>query len=460
MTIPWNTAARRVRCLAVALVARLRERRHEWLFDRLRAADSWAAAQRLVDRHPVLLDPAVDQLVDELGHTAEGIGAYDVADSYRYHQGLLRRCRAVGTTAAFRELMTDETDGTLVELANRAGEALRRYDTGGNAADLDTALCDAEEAVGRAVAVPTRVVAQNTLGLALITRGGRDGRPDDVRRAVAVLEEAVTATPPGLPERRLFTVNHARALLQWYGIDGDAACLDRAVVLLSRAAAESLPADAVEHSAILTNLGSALYVRFTHRGTAEDLDAAIATFARVPGSDTLSFARARNNLAVALADRYQLRGGGRDLDGAIEAAERCVDLTPVASPEAPARRAHLAGLLVDRHDRLGSPQDLRVAVDQFKLAAETTPSASPERATRDGDLGTVLLALYQSTGDLTDLDLSVAAHRRAVGAPVYSEATSPYGSTSSVSACAPAPGVPATRPRPPRPHGCTTGPSH
>jgi tetratricopeptide (TPR) repeat protein len=416
---PWGRAARRVRRIAVVAFDRLRERRHEWLFDRLGAADSWAAAQRLVDRHPVLLDPAVDQLVEELADTAEEIGEYDVADSYRYHQGLLRRCRAVGTAAAFRELTTDETDATLVDLANRAGEALRRYETGGNATDLDAALRDAQEAVGRAVAVPTRVSAQNTLGLALIARGDRDGRPDDVRRAVAVLEEAVTATPPRLPERRLFTVNHARALLQWYDIDGKDACLDRAVKLLSRASAESPPADAVERSAMLTNLGSALHTRFVRRGTAEDLDAAIATFARVPRSEKLSFARARGNLAVALADRYQLRGDERDLDAAIEAAERSVDLTPAESPEAPARRAHLAGLLVDRHDRLGSPQDLRLAVEQFTLAADTTPATSPERATRDGDLGTVLLAVYQSTGDLTDLDLSVAAHRRAVEAPIY-----------------------------------------
>ncbi|MFF4396439.1 hypothetical protein [Streptomyces sp. NPDC001480] len=403
----------------VAVLARLRERRHERLFDRFRAADSWTAARRLVDRRPVLLDPALDQLVEELADAAEQIGEYDIADSYRYHQGLLRRCRAVGVARAFRELTTDETDAALVELVNRAGKALRRYETGGNAADLDAALCDAEEAAGRAVAVPTRVVVQNTLGLALIARGDRDGRPDDVRRAVAVLEEAVTATPPGLAERRLFTVNHARALLQWYDIDGEAACLDRAVGLLSRAADAAPPDDAVERSAVLTNLGSALHMRFTHRGTAEDLDAAVAAFARVPRSEELSFARARGNLAVALADRYQLRGDERDLDAAIEAAERSVELTPAAAPEAPARRAHLAGLLVDRHDRLGSPEDLRLAVAQFRLAAETTPATSPERATRDGDLGTVLLALYQDTADLADLDLSVAAHRRAVEAPVY-----------------------------------------
>ncbi|MFJ2302261.1 hypothetical protein [Streptomyces sp. NPDC087787] len=419
MSGPPREGAHPVRRLLASLRVRLRERRLEWLFGRFEATDSWAAARHLVERHPALTTADADELIGELADAADRIGAHEIADSHRYHQGLLRRCRAIGTAAAFRELTADETDPDLVGLANRAVDALRRYEAGGEAADLDAALRDAEETVERAAAIPTRVGAQNTLGLALIARGDRDGRTEDVRRAVAVLAEAVVATPPGLPERRLFTVNQARALLQWYDIGGDASCLDRALGLLRRAAAGLTPDDPPVRAALLTNLGSALYARFALQGDPDDLEAAVTAFADVPHGERVSYARARGNLAVALADRYQLTDDEGDLEAAIEAAEQSVELTARASPEAPARRANLAGLLVDRHDRLGSPDDLRAAVTHFTLAAEATPATSPERAARDGDLGTVLLARYQSTGDLADLDLSVAAHRRAVGAPVH-----------------------------------------
>lgn len=195
MTVRRGTRTRPVRRLLASLGARLRERRLEWMFGRFEAAGSRAAAQRLVERHPVLTTTAADRLIGELADAADRIGAHDLAASHRYHQVLLRRCRAIGTVAAFRELTADETDAALVDLANRPVDALRRHEASGKAADLDAALRDAEEAA-RAVAVhdravsptaaraPERVAALNNLAAALRLRAELEDDKEALRRAV------------------------------------------------------------------------------------------------------------------------------------------------------------------------------------------------------------------------------------------------------------------------------------
>src|SRR5438876_5484415 len=144
-----------------------------------------------------------------------------------------RACRlfsgVLGRDRVFRELTSAEDDDSLVELANQAAAAYRRYGGHGNIGDIEAAIRDGEAVIGQAVAIPTRVAALSNLGLALIARADYHGSRGDADRAVAVLEEAAGLTPPGEPERLSYLINLAMALLTRHDLGRDDESLDRAV---------------------------------------------------------------------------------------------------------------------------------------------------------------------------------------------------------------------------------------
>lgn len=63
-------------------------------------ADSWEAAQLMVEQHPELLSDHADEILDQLSRQTKDVDASCVYEEYRV---LLRRCREVGIETAFAE---------------------------------------------------------------------------------------------------------------------------------------------------------------------------------------------------------------------------------------------------------------------------------------------------------------------------------------------------------------------
>ncbi len=179
----------------------MRRRKLARLVDRFAEAPSWERSRRLLAHHPELAGQEAEDLLSDVVTVARRSGDHDTADHYDYYRAVLRRCREIGPDQVFLELTADEDDDELVALANEAAAALQRYERDGHAGDLVTSIEVGEAVVDRAIAVPTRTAALANLGLALLARADRHGATDDFRRAVTVLREAVSHTPPGVPER-------------------------------------------------------------------------------------------------------------------------------------------------------------------------------------------------------------------------------------------------------------------
>ena len=63
-------------------------------------ADSWDAAQLMVEQHPELLSDHADEILDQLSRQTKDDDASRVYEDYR---ALLNRCREVGIETAFAE---------------------------------------------------------------------------------------------------------------------------------------------------------------------------------------------------------------------------------------------------------------------------------------------------------------------------------------------------------------------
>src|SRR4051812_21839089 len=67
-------------------------------------AETWDESRQIVERHPELLTTDVISALETFARNAEEAGNPDMADTFRVHRALLRRCAEVGTVAAFLEL--------------------------------------------------------------------------------------------------------------------------------------------------------------------------------------------------------------------------------------------------------------------------------------------------------------------------------------------------------------------
>src|SRR4051812_19471027 len=67
-------------------------------------AESWDESRQIVEEHPELLTTEVIDALETFARNAEKASNPDMADRFRVHRALLRRCAEVGTVAAFLEL--------------------------------------------------------------------------------------------------------------------------------------------------------------------------------------------------------------------------------------------------------------------------------------------------------------------------------------------------------------------
>lgn len=406
----------------------------------------------VLERHPELLDPAV-----ELGPVAMDLVGADLEYSFVLVAALrlLERCRSIGLQAlaephpdmtmemaqltssqptgdglAGAASVIEESDAdALADAASvieepdaddpaallAAAEAHRqRFRAYRDPADLDASI----ELAARAGEVDTAGLlhgdALEMLANALVFRFSGTGERANLDRGIDSAARAAEASrEPGDRARRLIQL--ASGLRLRFKVAGDATDLDRAIEAGQAALDLTSPEDP-ELFKRINDLGSDLRRRFEARGKQGDLSHAIGLLSGAleqvgegPGRALVLM-----NLGAALVMSYELTGERSNLDAGLDAAREAVAETPEDDPDGAPRRGNLASALTLRYERDGSGDDLDEAVDQLREATRITASDAPQTAANAAALGSVLLRRHWHTGALNDLDEAVGALRHAV----------------------------------------------
>ncbi|WP_369263629.1 CHAT domain-containing protein [Streptomyces sp. R35] len=179
------------------------------------------------------------------------------------------------------------------------------------------------------------------------------------------------------------------------------------------------PPEHPDRAGRMSNLGTALQIRFKHTGDQADLDVAvqlrrIAVVATSP--DHPNRAGRLNNLGIALLDRFHLLGEQRDLDEAILACQEAAAATPDGHPEQADHLGSLGLVLQLRYGRTGEQRDLEEAIAACRAAAAATPAGHAESAYRLSNLSVALWSRFGRTGGQADLDEAILVGREAAKA--------------------------------------------
>ncbi|MFG1809258.1 CHAT domain-containing protein [Streptomyces sp. NPDC049040] len=236
---------------------------------------------------------------------------------------------------------------------------------------LDEAITLGEAAAALAVGIPAdRAGYLGNLGIAHFDRYGATGTAADLAAAIRRHRQALELTGPGHPGSGMHLNNLGLALTA-RARAGDRAAADDAIGAARAAVERAAPGTDLAHR--LSNLGGALYERYTRFGDLADLD--------------------------------------EDIDSqraAVAAAE-----SAAGHPDLPGLRSNLATALTERYDCLGTRDDLAEAVAELRTAL-AGPARPPDFATISDAYGMALHSWYEATGEEAALGEAVLRLRAAV----------------------------------------------
>ncbi|MER6850718.1 CHAT domain-containing protein [Streptomyces flaveolus] len=256
------------------------------------------------------------------------------------------------------------------------------------------------------------------LGLALVLRYQRAGRPHDLHEAVAVFTEALNAAQD--PEQGVgIRAALGNALRARYALSGDPADLDAAISHLSAVAAVSTQATPRTATRLLAP-AMALHARYRldPEGNRADLAEALAFLRRAesllpPGHPERPVTLC--DLGLVLSDSYQHSGRPAELNEAIEALREGVALTPDGHEVLGVRLLNLGMALGLRHGLSGDGEDLREAQECRHRAGRLPGMGRAHRATLLGSTGISVMTGFERAPDpAARLDEAVALFRQAL----------------------------------------------
>jgi tetratricopeptide (TPR) repeat protein len=205
--------------------------------------------------------------------------------------------------------------------------------------------------------------------------------------------------------------------LHMFMTTGEPGALDQAVISARTAVNRSRPRHR-DRAAALALLGTALRVRFEHRGDGEDLASAVTAcreaVAQTPRHDR-DQPRRMGDLGVALQARFRATGDSGSLDEAIALLRRAAARRTRDSDRSAELQSNLGAALLSRFSGTGEERVLDEAIRCHRAALATMiPGWSDGRRARClARLGAALRHRYELLGDAGDLDASVAACREA-----------------------------------------------
>ncbi|MFI5881469.1 CHAT domain-containing protein [Streptomyces sp. NPDC051554] len=241
--------------------------------------------------------------------------------------------------------------------------------------------------------------------------------PGSLDEGIAYRESAVRieAGAPGDRAGRIGNLG-VLLLLRYAEETGEPAELDAAIGRFGEALA-LLGDDHPDAGIQFNNLSAALAARTRLNGADDELDAAITAGRAAVRGDGPAHQRVLrlSNLGGALYARYTRDGDLADLDEDIDLQREALHLVPAGHPERPSLLSNLATALTERHEALGVRDDLSEALTLLEEAMAAGPA--PRRlATVAGAHGLALHALHSITGDQDALERALAGLRTAVAA--------------------------------------------
>ncbi|MEV0478273.1 hypothetical protein AB0I50_52415, partial [Streptomyces prunicolor] len=254
------------------------------------------------------------------------------------------------------------------------------------------------------------------------------GDPGVLEEAIVHAAEAASLRvgPPGDRAGRIGKLGVL--LLFRHEETGEPADLD-ADIDLQRSALALVGDDHPDARIHFNNLSIALAARTRLHGGdgVDDLDDAIAAGRAAVRGDGPAHQRVLrlSNLGGALYARYTRDGRLADLDEDIDLQREALRLVPTGHPERPGLLSNLATALTERHEALGVRDDLSEALTYLEEALAAGPS--PRRlATIAGAHGLALHAQYSITGDQDTLERALASLRKAVEATAPTDPHLPF----------------------------------
>jgi tetratricopeptide (TPR) repeat protein len=276
--------------------------------------------------------------------------------------------RAVSILDRAAELPTSSEDDAPIDHNILAKALFRWHDRFGTQAELDRAILALETAAEAAGTADNRTTTLTNLSLMLGRRYLRDGRLDDLNRAIAIdagLAEQPVSDQDG---RAALLGNQGIHLLARYDIASQPADLSAAIQALEQAVRAARPGSR-GRPRYLTTLGTALIRQARNTERRSDAKKAIAVLVEaVEATGPGSFERANrlNNLGAGYLRRYQITGRLRHLDEAIQTFQQGLGATAADAPGYAWRAANLASALSNRYRRSRDPADLERATALFR----------------------------------------------------------------------------------------------
>jgi tetratricopeptide (TPR) repeat protein len=238
---------------------------------------------------------------------------------------LLWRARRDGVSRVFGTIGYQAgPDEATIAQANLATSLLQRFESSGDAAELERALRAAETARRDVPSGSSAAgVILSTLGSILLRRAEVVGGPSDLDTSIDAHTQAIAVAQPGTPVWAGRMANRANALARRFDAHGTIGDLDAATEDY-RSAQKAVPVRGAEWAEYRAGEARMLRRRFGVSHEAGDLDQAIAAYHEaiaVLPPQTLDWARLQTNLGNVLRERFELASHAADIDGAVAAAE-------------------------------------------------------------------------------------------------------------------------------------------
>ncbi|MER5254406.1 CHAT domain-containing protein [Streptomyces sp. NPDC002855] len=363
--------------------------------------------------------------VDDL-HEAVGT-ARDVLAQLPPHSPHLAHCLSTlgGALLALRqrEGSTPEECDEVVDLFRRAAPGdpkgpaaaginlglglILRHQRSGRPHDLHEAVDVLTGALEASQDPDQRTGVRGVLGNALRARYALTGDPADLDAAITHLSAVVAASGEPTPRTAVRLIAPAMALHARYGLDPEANSADLAEALrLLRRAEKLLPPGHPERPVTLSDLGMVLSTGYQHTGNPAELNDAIQALREAVAltSEAHEILGVRLlNLGMALGLRHRLTEDGEDLREAQECRRRAAQLPGLG----PAHRAALVGSTaisrLSGYERAADPPaQLDEAIGLFRQALALTPADDPRLPHRRHNLAMALMTRCRAAHQLGD----------------------------------------------------------
>jgi CHAT domain-containing protein/tetratricopeptide (TPR) repeat protein len=320
----------------------------------------------------------------------------DAAGCYvaRYQQG--GRSEDIASAIGLLEKASRLKPGDATVLINRGTFLMYRYKSAGDFRDLEAAL-EALEKTERLIPSDSndRMTLLNSLGNAYVTKHGKTGDRELLKRSKSIWKELLALVPANDQRRPMYLSNFGNALGAEGGEEGR-----RKAIEAYKEAVELTPEESPSYAGRLGNLGNALSHLYDDNGDIVDLKAALDALqkaADLTPPEAVYFPTASMHLADALLDLYKESGNKDILDAATKRFEQaCHAGLVVDIPTALQSGGRWGWTALQREDWDQAAQGYARALRAFeRLVYPQTSSADKEqRLSSESDKKLILHASY------------------------------------------------------------------